>query len=219
VRRKPTRRQEWQERRDSNPQPPVLETGVATFPEFPQEPWPSITYSCCKSFAVLLVPGHSLAFQISAYRALTGKRTRCLQVGSRRSRSMTSFARWAKDRVFLWDGSLAGFGVVAYPQGVKAYVVQYRKAGRSRRSTLGARLTPSEARSGGMATRASGMLDELILARFAGRFGGGEGRVERGRRMRAQIVFDQRDLFSVGKMHVGQFLEHLRVRRRPESRK
>jgi integrase len=39
------------------------------------------------------------------------------------------------------------FGVVAYPQGVKAYVVQYRKAGRSRRSTLGTRLTPSEARS------------------------------------------------------------------------
>jgi hypothetical protein len=31
--------------------------------------------------------------------------------------------------------------------------------------------------------------------------------------MRAQIVFDQRDLFSVGKMYVGQFLEHLRVRR------
>ena len=52
-----------------------------------------------------------------------------------------------KDRVFLWDDSLAGFGVVAYPQGVKAYVVQYRKAGRSRRSTLGTRLTPSEARS------------------------------------------------------------------------
>ena len=29
--------------------------------------------------------------------------------------------------------------------------------------------------------------------------------------MRAQIVFDQRDLLSVGKMYVGQFLEHLRV--------
>ena len=58
------------------------------------------------------------------------------------------------------------------------------------------------------------MLDELILARFAWRFGGGEGRVGRGRRMRAQIVFDQRDLLSVGKMHVGKFLEHLRVRRR-----
>ena len=58
------------------------------------------------------------------------------------------------------------------------------------------------------------MLDELILARFAGRFGGGKGGVERGRRMRAQIVFDQRDLLSVGKMYVGQFLEHLRVRRR-----
>ena len=32
--------------------------------------------------------------------------------------------------------------------------------------------------------------------------------------MRAQIVFDQRDLLSVGKMYVGQFLEHLRVGRR-----
>ena len=29
--------------------------------------------------------------------------------------------------------------------------------------------------------------------------------------MRAQIVFDQRDLLSVGKMYVGQFLEHLRA--------
>jgi integrase len=54
-----------------------------------------------------------------------------------------------KDRVFLWDEALAGFGVAAYPQGVKAYVVQYRKAGRSRRSTIGnhGRLSPDEARS------------------------------------------------------------------------
>ena len=29
--------------------------------------------------------------------------------------------------------------------------------------------------------------------------------------MRAQIVLDQPDLVGVGKMHVGQFLEHLRV--------
>lgn len=53
------------------------------------------------------------------------------------------------DRVFLWDDALAGFGVVAHRQGGKAYVVQYRKAGRSRRSTIGkhGRLTPEEARS------------------------------------------------------------------------
>src|SRR5271157_1618515 len=45
----------------------------------------------------------------------------------------------------------------------------------------------------------------------AGRFWRGKGRVERGGRVRAQIVLDQPDLFGVGKMHVGQFLEHLRV--------
>jgi hypothetical protein len=54
-----------------------------------------------------------------------------------------------KDREFLWDDSLSGFGVAAYPQGKKAYVVQYRTAGRSRRSNIGdhGRLTPDEARS------------------------------------------------------------------------
>src|SRR5208283_28396 len=45
----------------------------------------------------------------------------------------------------------------------------------------------------------------------AARFWGGKGRVERGGRVRAQIVLDQPDLVGVGKMHVGQFLEHLRV--------
>lgn len=54
-----------------------------------------------------------------------------------------------KDRVFLWDKDLAGFGVVLMPSGKKKYVVQYRHAGRSRRMNLGehGRLTPDEARS------------------------------------------------------------------------
>ncbi len=54
-----------------------------------------------------------------------------------------------KDRVFLWDDALAGFGVVAFPTGKKAYVAQYRKDGRSRRVAIGlhGRLTPDEARS------------------------------------------------------------------------
>lgn len=54
-----------------------------------------------------------------------------------------------KDREFLWDDDLAGFGVAAFPSGTKAYVVQYRKDGRSRRSRIGlhGRLTPEEARS------------------------------------------------------------------------
>lgn len=54
-----------------------------------------------------------------------------------------------KDRIFLWDDALAGFGVAAFASGKKVYVAQFRKDGRSRRSTIGdhGRLTPDEARS------------------------------------------------------------------------
>jgi integrase len=54
-----------------------------------------------------------------------------------------------KDREFLWDDALAGFGVGVFPTGRKVYVAQYRQNGRSRRSNLGehGRLTPDEARS------------------------------------------------------------------------
>jgi integrase len=54
-----------------------------------------------------------------------------------------------KDREFLWDDALAGFGVGAFPTGKKVYVAQYRKDGRSRRVSIGehGRLTPDEARS------------------------------------------------------------------------
>ena len=54
-----------------------------------------------------------------------------------------------KDRDFLWDDALAGFGVAAFPTGRKVYVAQYRQNGRSRRSNIGdhGRLTPDQARS------------------------------------------------------------------------
>jgi integrase len=54
-----------------------------------------------------------------------------------------------KDREFLWDDALAGFGVAAFPAGRKVYVAQYRQHGRSRRITIGehGRLTPDEARA------------------------------------------------------------------------
>lgn len=53
------------------------------------------------------------------------------------------------DRVILWDSSLVGFGVIAFPSGTKSYIIQYRQAGRSRRMKLGrhGRLTPKQARS------------------------------------------------------------------------
>lgn len=54
-----------------------------------------------------------------------------------------------EDRVFLWDGYLSGFGVMALPSGNKSYVAQYRQNGKSHRVTIGkhGRLTPDEARS------------------------------------------------------------------------
>jgi hypothetical protein len=54
-----------------------------------------------------------------------------------------------KDRFILWDSDLKGFGVCAFLSGSKVYVAQYRKDGRSRRTTIGdhGRLTPQEARS------------------------------------------------------------------------
>jgi integrase len=54
-----------------------------------------------------------------------------------------------KDREFLWDDAIAGFGVSAFPSGKKVYVAQYRQNGQSRRIAIGdhGRLTPDEARS------------------------------------------------------------------------
>jgi integrase len=54
-----------------------------------------------------------------------------------------------RDRDILWDDQLSGFGIAVFPGGKKAYVVQYRQAGRSRRITIGEHgpLTPEQARS------------------------------------------------------------------------
>jgi integrase len=53
-----------------------------------------------------------------------------------------------KDRDIHWDDKLKGFGVTVYPNGLKTYVAQYRKDGRSHRVVIGkhGRLTPDEAR-------------------------------------------------------------------------
>ena len=51
-----------------------------------------------------------------------------------------------KDREILWDATLAGFGVCAFPSGKKVYVAQFRKDGRSRRVAIGdqGRLVPRQ---------------------------------------------------------------------------
>lgn len=63
-----------------------------------------------------------------------------------------------KDRVFLWDGAIPGFGIVAFPTGAKIYVIQYRKAGKSHRHKIGrhGHLTPEQAR-----TEAKKLLGEI----------------------------------------------------------
>jgi integrase len=58
------------------------------------------------------------------------------------------FCPGGKDRDIVWDDKLKGFGVIVYPTGLKTYVAQYRKDGRSHRVVIGkhGRLTPDEAR-------------------------------------------------------------------------
>ena len=58
------------------------------------------------------------------------------------------FCSGGKDRDIIWDDKLKGFGVIVYPTGLKTYVTQYRKDGRSHRVVIGkhGRLTPDEAR-------------------------------------------------------------------------
>jgi hypothetical protein len=60
----------------------------------------------------------------------------------------TLFCPRDKDRDIVWDDKLKGFGVAVFPSGVKTYVAQYRKDGRSHRVVIGkhGRLTPDEAR-------------------------------------------------------------------------
>jgi len=65
-------------------------------------------------------------------------------------RSVDAFScELGKERSFLWDTGLSGFGVCAHPGGKKTYVAQFRKDGRSRRVAVGdhGRLTPDQARS------------------------------------------------------------------------
>jgi integrase len=53
-----------------------------------------------------------------------------------------------RERIFLWDEELNGFGVAAFPSRKKTYFIQYRQHGRTRRFAIGEHgvLTPDEAR-------------------------------------------------------------------------
>jgi integrase len=55
----------------------------------------------------------------------------------------------AASDVFLWDGDVTGFGCRIYPSGKRAYLIQYRKRGRTRRYVIGlhGRITVEEARA------------------------------------------------------------------------
>jgi integrase len=90
-------------------------------------------------------------FLFSVYRLLTGNQEVSLVAQGRISKQTVDklVCPAGKDRHFLWDEDLAGFGVGVFPTGKRVYVAQYRKDGRSRRVTLGehGRLTPTEARS------------------------------------------------------------------------
>src|SRR5271155_1795627 len=84
-----------------------------------------------------------------------------------------------KDRGILWDDSLRGLGVVAFRNGGKCYVVQYRQHGRSRRARIGdhAALTPAEARK--------------LARKLLGAIEGGSDPLEERRKARAVPTFGE----------------------------
>ena len=84
-----------------------------------------------------------------------------------------------KDRGILWDDSLRGFGVVAFRNGGKCYIVQYRQHGRSRRARIGDHpsLTPAEARK--------------LARRLLGAIEGGSDPLEERRKARAVPTFGE----------------------------
>lgn len=65
-----------------------------------------------------------------------------------------------KDREILWDDKVKGFGVAAFPSGVKAYLVQYRADGATRRVKIAKHgvITAEQARE-----RATAYLGEIAM--------------------------------------------------------
>jgi integrase len=116
-------------------------------------------FCCHATHAVLYV------FLQIAYRMLTEDRVGKALMSNRRvtKRAVDALHCPAgRDRVFLWDDALSGFGVAAFPSGKKVYVVQFRQDGRSRRMTIAehGRKTPDEARS--MAKKLLGIVEDGI---------------------------------------------------------
>lgn len=99
---------------------------------------------------------------------------------------------------FEWDDDLAGFGVRVYPSGRRAYLVQYRVRGRTRRMLLGPHgvLTVDEARR-----RARAML----------------GRVAEGIDPAVARDEERRSAITVADLAARYLAEHAEVRKKPAS--
>ena len=103
-------------------------------------------FSCSPSLTVLILV--SLTERLPRSPISAGRATLARGRISKRSVDVLTCPP-GKDREFLWDDALAGFGVSAFPSGKRVYVAQFRRDGRSRRVAIGdhGRLTPDEARS------------------------------------------------------------------------
>jgi integrase len=103
--------------------------------------------SCLLSFAMVIL---NLLTERLPKRLSVSAGSRTMPQGRISKRSVDALTCSSlKDREFLWDDALAGFGVAVFQSGKKTYVAQFRKDGRSRRLAIGdhGRLTPDEARS------------------------------------------------------------------------
>lgn len=88
-------------------------------------------------------------------------------------RTVEALQSEAKD-YFVWDNTVAGFGVRVMPSGAKTYQAQYRKGGRTRRISIGrhGRITVDQARNlakeiMGRVAKGENPADEISLNRKA----------------------------------------------------
>ena len=124
------------------------------------------------------------------------------RITQKRVETLAEAARRDGARLYLWDSELKGFGVMATPNGVISYVIQYRLGGRgapSRRGVIGRHpaLKPESART----------VAKTKLGQVAAGVDVVQERLDQRRKLSAETFSDALDLYGVTKARLRSWPE------------